>query len=373
MSGIFISYRREDSAGFAGRLADALEKGLGAEQVFRDVDDIRPGQDFVTTIQDQLRQMDVMLVLIGPRWLSIARDGHRRLDDPEDFVRLEVRLGLELNKPVIPVLVGGAAMPAERDLPEDLRPLARRQAFSLSEAGWKTDLTRLIQALQPLLTGRRRTDPTGRRLAWGLAGVILVLSLGVFMLWPGRELPPTSTPPPQVPSQAWSPTPAQPPQAVPPALTPPLVREEPSAPPVAPSARAPAARLQPVPIPQPPAVQSQPEASAALAGRWTARIRYDWGDVHPEVFEFEVAQGEVFGVVSYLGTRRAILAGRIDGNRLSFQTQSQEMLGGRDEVRTVTHRYRGVLDGDVIRFTLESGGGHSFHEPVQFDARRLSE
>lgn len=66
MSGIFISYRREDSAGFAGRLADALEKGLGDEQVFRDVDDIRPGQDFVEAIETQLRHMDVVLVLIGP-------------------------------------------------------------------------------------------------------------------------------------------------------------------------------------------------------------------------------------------------------------------------------------------------------------------
>lgn len=96
MSGIFISYRREDSAGFAGRLADALEIGLGADRVFRDVDDIRPGQDFADAIETQLRQMDVVLVLIGPQWSDIARDGVRRLEDPSDFVRLEIRLGLAL-------------------------------------------------------------------------------------------------------------------------------------------------------------------------------------------------------------------------------------------------------------------------------------
>ncbi len=91
------------------------------------------------------------------------------------------------------------------------------------------------------------------------------------------------------------------------------------------------------------------------------------------MFEFEVAAGEVFGAASYLRTRRAIQDGRLRGDRLTFTTQSQEMLGGRDEVRTVTHRYRGILDGDVIRFTLESGGGHSHHEPVQFEARRATQ
>lgn len=86
--------------------------------------------------------------------------------------------------------------------------------------------------------------------------------------------------------------------------------------------------------------------------------------------EFEVSAGELFGTASYLRTPRAIQDGRISGKRLSFSTRSQEMLGGRDEIRTVVHRYRGTLDGDVIRFTLESGGGHSFHEPVHFEARR---
>lgn len=81
----------------------------------------------------------------------------------------------------------------------------------------------------------------------------------------------------------------------------------------------------------------------------------------------------MFGTASYLRTRRDILDGRISGNRLSFSTRSQEMLGTRDGIRTVTHRYRGTLDGDVIRFTLESRGGHSLHAPVHFEARRATE
>jgi hypothetical protein len=302
MSGLFISYRREDSAGFAGRLADALEKGLGAEQVFRDVDDIPPGQDFVEAIRTQLPQLDVVLVLIGPLWSDIARDGMRRLADPDDFVRLEIRLALALGKPVIPVLVGGARMPAEEDLPEDIRALARRQAFTLSDAGWKGDVARLSEAIRPMLSGRRRVARVRRPLAWALAGSALAVLLTLLMLAPWQAGPPP-----------------------------------------------------------------------ALDGRWTATIRYDWGDTQPEVFEFEVAAGEVFGTASYLRTRRAIQDGRISGNRLSFTTQSQEMLGGRDGTRTVTHRYRGVLDGDVTRFTLESSGGHSFHEPVQFEARRVAD
>lgn len=381
MNGIFISYRREDSAGFAGRLADALEEGLGSEQVFRDVDDIRPGQDFVAAIATQLRAMDVVLVLIGPQWTDIARDGVRRLDDPDDFVRLEIRLALALDKPVIPVLVGGARMPAEADLPEDIRALARRQAFSLSDAGWKADVARLNEAIWPMLGGRRRVGARQRALAWGLAASILAGVLAILMLAPWRVEPLQTPSPPQAAEIAQPPSDPRLSEATPApgmiALTPSL----PKPPRAAPVTPAPAEPRPATIRPQHPQsagpsltpVPPQPGVPAALDGRWMATIRYDWGDTHPEVFEFEVTAGEVFGTASYLRTRRTIQDGRISGNRLSFMTQSQEMLGGRDEIRTVTHRYRGTLDGDVIRFTLESGGGHSMHEPVQFEARRATE
>lgn len=383
MSGIFISYRREDSAGFAGRLADALERGPGAEQVFRDVDDIRPGQDFVDAIETQLRAMDVILVLIGPQWSRIARDGVRRLDDPDDFVRLEVRLGLALGRPLIPVLVGGARMPAEADLPEDIRALARRQAFSLSDAGWKTDVARLSEAIRPLLGGRRWVAPGRRPLAWGLAGAVLagLLAVLILMLAPWQAEEPGMPSPPQASDSASTPSDHRPSEDAPRPTVSTLQPSLPAPPRVAPVTPVPAEpRPATIPRAQPQSagptltpVQPQPVVPPAPSGRWTATIRYDWGDTHPEVFEFEVAAGEVFGTASYLRTPRAIQDGRISGNRLSFITQSQEMLGGGDAIRTVAHRYRGTLEGDVIRFSLESSGGHSIHAPVHFEARRTTE
>src|ERR1035437_9744856 len=116
MPGIFINYRRDDQPGFAGRLADALESAFGADNVFRDVDDIRQGDDFVIA-QQQLKSIDVGLVMIGPAWLSASKNGGRRLDEREDFVRREIQAGLESGKPLLPVLVGGATMPEEKDLP----------------------------------------------------------------------------------------------------------------------------------------------------------------------------------------------------------------------------------------------------------------
>ena len=129
-SAFFLSYRRDDSAGFAGRLADALEHAFGPGSVFRDVDDIGPGEDFIHTIESQLRDVGAVLVMIGPHWLAAGADGQRRLDAKDDFVHLEIQLTLASGKPLIPLLVGGARMPVEADLP----PLARRQAVVLSDA-----------------------------------------------------------------------------------------------------------------------------------------------------------------------------------------------------------------------------------------------
>ena len=135
MAGTFISYRREDAAGYAGRLRESLERRLGAARVFRDVDTLRPGQDFVQAIESRLSDCAVMLAVIGREWTS-ARDlaGSRRLDDPYDFVRLEI--GAALARPkvlVVPVLVEGATMPAPADLPENIRPLTRRHAVSVRD------------------------------------------------------------------------------------------------------------------------------------------------------------------------------------------------------------------------------------------------
>src|SRR5688572_27883373 len=128
MPGTFISYRREDAAGYAGRLRESLERRLGQSRVFRDVDTLRPRKGYVQEIEARLTDCRVMLTVIGREWAG-ARDmtGSRRLDEPYDFVRLEIAAALARpNVLVVPVLVEGAAMPAATELPENIRPLARR-------------------------------------------------------------------------------------------------------------------------------------------------------------------------------------------------------------------------------------------------------
>jgi hypothetical protein len=146
--GVFLSYRREDSAPQAGRLYDHLSAHFGPERVFIDVDALLPGDDFAARIRATLDEADALLAIIGPRWLAQAEGGARRLDDPRDFVRLEIATALERGARVIPVLVGGAAMPKEEELPPLLAPLARRNAISVSDAGFQADVKRLILALE---------------------------------------------------------------------------------------------------------------------------------------------------------------------------------------------------------------------------------
>jgi hypothetical protein len=130
--GIFISYRREQASGVAGRLYDRLVDRFGEAQVFIDVASIEPGVDFADVITRAVASCDVLLAVIGPGWLAASDDaGERRLDDPDDLVRLEVEAGLARDVRVIPVLVEGATMSRRKDLPEDLATLARRNAFVL--------------------------------------------------------------------------------------------------------------------------------------------------------------------------------------------------------------------------------------------------
>ena len=182
MSAIFLSYRRDDSAGFAGRLSDELEARLGGGSVFRDVDDIQPGEDFVAAITSQLNQVSAVLVMIGPHWLTAAVGGQRRLDMADDFVRMEIQAALTSGKPVIPLLVDGAAMPAEADLPPVIAALARHQAVTLSDADWKADVARLVESLRPEVAGARRAGRPWRRIIMvaAAAGLVLVLA-ALFM------------------------------------------------------------------------------------------------------------------------------------------------------------------------------------------------
>ena len=132
METAFISYRRQDSAGYSRALYNELAQHFDAAQIFMDVDDIPLGTDFVQILKRNLQDCKVMLVIIGPQWLDIrGSNGQRRLDNPDDFVLLEIASALENNFNIIPVLVNGAPMPAEADLPDILKPLSRRQALEL--------------------------------------------------------------------------------------------------------------------------------------------------------------------------------------------------------------------------------------------------
>ena len=163
MAGVFVSYRRDDSSGYAGRLYERLVREFGRKRVFMDLDTLEPGVDFVERIDEAVASADVLLAVIGRTWLSAAlgEGGSRRLDDPNDFVRLEIATALRRGIRVIPLLVGGARMPPGRDLPLDLDALARRHAHELSDSRWSYDVERLVEAIRPLVSGE--AEPAAAR------------------------------------------------------------------------------------------------------------------------------------------------------------------------------------------------------------------
>jgi hypothetical protein len=149
---IFISYRREETAYPAGWLYDRLADHYGGGQVFKDVDSIQLGDDFVEVITRAVGSCDVLLALIGDQWLTITDEhGRRRLDDPDDFVRLEIEAALSRNVRVIPILVGSARMPRAEELPDSLAKLVRRQALELHPARFDFDTGRLLKVLDGAL------------------------------------------------------------------------------------------------------------------------------------------------------------------------------------------------------------------------------
>jgi hypothetical protein len=177
---IFISYRRDDAAGDAGRLADHLNRRFGKDRVFLDVDTIDPGADFVQVLHNSLEQTAAVLIVIGPRWTSVSgTDGTRRLDSPNDFVRLEVEAALGRTIPVVPVLVQGARMPRAEDLPAPLAALATRQAVTLDYAEFHDDADRLCDRLAPMIGFDESSRWPGVRKWWPAAAVVAALALGV--------------------------------------------------------------------------------------------------------------------------------------------------------------------------------------------------
>jgi hypothetical protein len=159
---IFLNYRREDSSGHAGRLYDDLKEHFGAGSVFMDVDTIKPGHDFMEVVEDAVGSCDAVIAVIGKRWADVTdAKGRRRLENPDDFVRLELETALKRGVRVVPALVQGAEMPSGEEFPSPLRPLSRRHAIELSDSRWGFDVRRLIAALDP--TAAERSQPQGTR------------------------------------------------------------------------------------------------------------------------------------------------------------------------------------------------------------------
>ncbi|HVF14330.1 MAG TPA: toll/interleukin-1 receptor domain-containing protein [Acidimicrobiales bacterium] len=276
MGGIFLSYRRDDSSGHTGRLTDDLREALPDRVVFRDIDTIAPGADFVQAIDSAVGQADVVLAVIGRRWLRAdGASGGQSLADSDDYVRLEISSAFEQGKLVIPVLVDGAQIPAAADLPDSLKPLVRNNAIEISDQRWKYDLDRLVVELErvmgvptkaPPIRAPRAPVAPPRRVLVG-SGCLLLLVAGiaaVAIARPGLSgagsaasavtTTSTSAPPPtsttsSVPERAPSPEPASPPRPAPQAPAP----QAPA--PQTPAPRSPAPAPTPAPTTPPPATR----------------------------------------------------------------------------------------------------------------------
>ena len=208
-SAVFISYRRGDGAGYAMVLNERLVAHFGPSRVFRDIDALGPGTNFVARIEAAIGSCAVVIALMGTNWAGIRPDGRRRLDDPDDFLRLEIMSALQLGVRIIPVLVQGADMPQQGELPEPIRALSSRQALKIDDSAVEFGVSRLIAAverelgeasrpLKPPDDRRRPTDdtlgeePNGstpRSVSWGwwLLPVFLGILGGVIAWGAVRE------------------------------------------------------------------------------------------------------------------------------------------------------------------------------------------
>jgi hypothetical protein len=146
---IFLSYRRDDSSGQSGRIRDRLVRDFGSAYLFMDVDGIPLGTDFVNRLNDEVAKCDVLLAVIGRQWIDLRDEsGHRRLDNPNDFVRVEIGAALKRDIPLIPILLDGTRIPNDEMLPDDLKGLAARHGLDVRHATFHADLDRLVSELK---------------------------------------------------------------------------------------------------------------------------------------------------------------------------------------------------------------------------------
>ena len=173
---IFMSYRREDSGGHAGRIHADLVRRFGINQIFMDIGTVAPGDDFIDAVNGAIQSCDALIAIIGKQWLTISDGTTPRLKNPKDYVRLEISKALQRKIPVIPVLVQGAVLPSPQDLPHELESLTRKQALEISDTRWDYDVKRLNKRLGAVLPNQT--------VAWGMLGIGLgCVAIIIFGLW----------------------------------------------------------------------------------------------------------------------------------------------------------------------------------------------
>lgn len=182
---IFVCYRRDDSSGHAGRLYDTFCESFARDNIFIDVDSIPAGARFAEKISHAVASCQVLIVVIGKRWLDTTSSGKRRLDDPDDLVRVEIATALLEKIPVIPVLVQGALPPKQEQLPHELTALSSIQAVELTDNRWKYDTSRLVETIIRLSeekTGATSWQTTWlrKRIFWTIVGALLMVATGLL-------------------------------------------------------------------------------------------------------------------------------------------------------------------------------------------------
>jgi TIR domain len=188
MTKVFLCYRREDSGGHAGRIQDHLTHALGSDILFMDVDAVPLGANFGKVLHDEVAKCDVLLAVIGRNWLD-ARDehGNRRLENPNDFVRVEIGAALQRNIPVVPILVDGAKIPDAGQLPKELQELSFRNGIDVRIASFHNDVSRLIQSLKRQLNIdiQRRHEVGSLAFFCAIGGGLLYIPFALlfFLVW----------------------------------------------------------------------------------------------------------------------------------------------------------------------------------------------
>ncbi len=337
MPGVFISYRREDSAAYAGRLFDILSAEFGTANTFMDVDDIKGGDDFTTVIDRKLDVSDALVAVIGQHWLSATDpNAGRRLDNPNDFVRIEIAKALQRGIRVIPVLVGGAALPHPSDLPDNLKALCERQAVEIRDARFHEDAKDLVGVLHQTLhgTGFIPEQVRGKPLLPALLMAAVVVAASIWLVLAHRQKAASDAGAAGT-TQAGS------------TKTGGSGSRDPATP------------------------------SANVAGEWEATVKYDWGDTYKELFDFEVSGQELSGTAGFLGSRkgegRPIWDGKIVDDRISFMTKSLTSLSGDEKTYEDKHYYKGVVKGDAIEFTMVTDSSIESHPAIHFTANRVKQ